>query len=105
MRQTMTLRDNSLKIQIQAFWSSNCAGTPEFTVDVNGTMLYYGKSFFVTNGHDVEVTMVGDDGKAQVTRVVFLVENGFLYTSKQDETSTSWPIAVDRTRAYTRIAE
>lgn len=100
-KETMTLKDNTLSVKVDLYNNSVCGGAPMFSATVDGTMLRYGTSFYVTGGHDIEVTMTPAGSATQTVRTVFLIENGVLYTSDKNNTSAVlWPMSVDRTRPY-----
>lgn len=100
-RQMMSLHDNIVTVRVDVFFRSDCAGTPTFTAKADGTLLRYGNSFWVTGGHDIEVTVLQANGTAKSEKTVFLLENGLLYTSdKRATTPGQWPTSIDRTRPF-----
>ena len=103
-KHTMTFKDDTVSTKVDLYSTATCAGSPMHSVTVDGVMLRFGSSVYVTGGHDVEVTMKNPDGSTQKTQAVFLLESGKLYTSDADATTPGqWPSSVDRTRAYTYI--
>jgi hypothetical protein len=100
-KQTMSLHDNVVNVRVDVYFRSDCAGAPTFSAKADGSLLRYGTSFWVTGGHDVEVTMLQANGSAKTEKTVFLMENGILYTSdKRSTTPGQWPTNIDRTRPY-----
>ncbi|CAN5554416.1 hypothetical protein BH10BDE1_BH10BDE1_35040 [soil metagenome] len=100
-RQTMSLHDNVVNVRVDVYFRSDCAGAPTFSAKADGTLLRYGSSFWVTGGHDVEVTMLQANGSAKSEKTVYLLESGILYTSdKRATTPGQWPTNVDRTRPF-----
>jgi hypothetical protein len=100
-KQTMSLHDNVVNLRVDVFFRSDCAGAPTFSAKADGSLLRYGNSFWVTGGHDVEVTMLQSNGSAKSEKTVFLIENGILYMSdKRATTPGQWPTNIDRTRPF-----
>lgn len=104
MKQVLTFKDDTMKIKVDMFSNSSCAGVAVHTVNIDGTLLRVGASLYVSGGHDVQATLKQPDGTIEQQKIVILLEGGKLFTSDSDATTPGqWPNSVDRGNPFSYV--
>jgi hypothetical protein len=100
-RQILTFYEDTIKIKVDLFSNSGCAGAAAHTVNIDGTLIRVGASVYVSGGHDVQATLKQPDGAVEQQKIVILVEGGKLFTSDIDALMPGqWPNSVDRKNPF-----
>lgn len=103
VREIITAKDNRFDVEVRLYTGSGCPGFAFYSTTVKGEMAYVGRSFYVIDGHDVDMTLTQPDGTVKRQPTVILLDRGFMYLSNpKDTTPGQRPNHVNYGRSYIR---